>query len=426
MSTTLEAPIAEPLRRQGIRSLGGRQWVLVSLAVLVLLSLVRATTGATDLTSDGTIGAALSLSVPLLLAGLGGLFAERVGVVNIGLEGMMILGTWFGAYGGWQWGPWRGVLLGILGGALGGLLHAIVTVTFGVDHIISGVSINLLGAGLARYLSGVTFTGHSGGGATQSPPGKGAISTFDLPVLSGGWGSPDLLGSLEKHHWFLVSDIAGVLRGLTAGVSWLTLIAILLVPATYLFFWRTKPGLRMRSVGESPQAAESLGVPVYTMKYIGVIISGALAGLAGSFLVIVGANYYQEGQTGGRGFIGLAAMIFGNWRPGGLAAGAALFGYADGLQLRDKSAVHGILLFVGLLVALMAVRALVRRQRLQALVCLVVAAAFTLWFSLSSVVPPGIVGFTPHITTLLVLALASQRLRPPAADGVPYRKGGAG
>ena len=426
MSTTLEASVAEPLRRQGIRGLAGRQWLLMSVGVVVLLSFVRVTTGATDLTSDGTIGAALRLAVPIGLAGLGGLFAERVGVVNIGLEGMMILGTWFGAYGGWQWGPWRGVAFGILGGALGGLLHAVMTVTFGVDHIISGVSINLLAAGLTRYLSGVIFTGHEGGGATQSPPGKGAISTFDVPVLSGGWNGPDVLGSLESHHWFLVSDVAGVLRGLSAGVSWLTLVAVLLVPASYLFFWRTKLGLRMRSVGESPLAAESLGVPVYTMKYIGVVVSGALAGLAGSFLVIVGANYYRENQTGGRGFIGLAAMIFGNWRPGGLAAGASLFGYADGLQLREKSAVHALLLFVALLVAVMAVRAALRRQLVQAIVCAVVAVAFASWFSLSSVVPPGIVGFTPHITTLLVLALASQRLRPPAADGVPYRKGGAG
>jgi simple sugar transport system permease protein len=426
MSTTLEAPIAEPLRRQGLRGLRGQQWLLVSAAILVLLSFVRATTGATDLTSDGTIGAALRLAVPIGLAGLGGLFAERVGVVNIGLEGMMILGTWFGAYGGYHWGPWRGVLFGMLGGALGGLLHAIVTVTFGVDHIISGVSINLLGAGLTRYLSGVAFANLPGGGVTQSPPIKGAIGSFDVPLLAGGWGGPDLLGSLERHHWFLVSDVAGVLRGLTVGVSWLTLVAVLLVPATYLFFWRTKLGLRMRSVGESPLAAESLGVPVYTMKYIGVVVSGALAGLAGSFLVLVGANYYREGQTGGRGFIGLAAMIFGNWRPGGLAAGASLFGYADGLQLREKSAVHALLLFVALLVAALAIRALLRRQVVQALIAAAIAVLFALWFALSSVVPSGIVAFTPHITTLLVLALASQRLRPPAADGVPYRRGEAG
>jgi simple sugar transport system permease protein len=119
-------------------------------------------------------------------------------------------------------------------------------------------------------------------------------------------------------------------------------------------------------------------------------------------------------------------MIFGNWRPGGLAAGASLFGYADGLQLRDKSAVHALLLFVGLLLALLAARALWRRQSGQAIASLVFAVLFLVWFGASSVVPPGIVSFTPHITTLLVLALASQRLRPPAADGIPYRKGEAG
>jgi ABC-type uncharacterized transport system permease subunit len=423
MTTTLEAPLAEPLRHQGLRRLGGSQWLTITVVIVILLSFVRATTNATDLTSAGTIGAALRLAVPIGLAGLGGLFAERVGVVNIGLEGMMILGTWFSAYGGYHWGPWRGVAFGILGGALGGLLHAIVTVTFGVDHIISGVSINLLGAGLARYLSGVAFANTPGGGATQSPDIKGSVATFNVPFLSSG---TDVLGKLESHHWFLLSDLAGILRGLTLGVSWLTVVAVLLVPATYLFFWRTKLGLRMRSVGESPLAAESLGVPVYTMKYIGVIVSGAFAGLAGSFLVIVGANYYRENQTGGRGFIGLATMIFGNWRPGGLAGGAALFGYADGLQLRQKSAVHGLLLFVALLLALMALRALWRRELVQAGLSAVFALLFVIWFVGSKVVPSGIVGATPYITTLLVLALASQRLRPPAADGVPYRKGGAG
>ena len=166
-------------------------------------------------------------------------------------------------------------------------------------------------------------------------------------------------------------------------------------------------------------AAESLGVPVYTMKYIGVVISGALAGLAGSSLVIVGSNYYRENQTGGRGFIGLAAMIFGNWRPGGLAAGAALFGYADGLQLREKSAVHGLLLFVALLLLLVGLRALWRRQMLSAVLSFGAGALFAVWFAASNVVPSGFVVATPYITTLLVLALASQRLRPPAADGRP-------
>ena len=121
--------------------------------MFAVLAFVRAVTGANDLTSSGTFGAALRLAVPIGLAALGGLYAERAGVVNIGLEGMMILGTWFGAWAGWQWGPWAGVVAGIIGGALGGGLHALATVTFGVDHIVSGVAINILGLGITRYLA---------------------------------------------------------------------------------------------------------------------------------------------------------------------------------------------------------------------------------------------------------------------------------
>ena len=154
---------------------------------------------------------------------------------------------------------------------------------------------------------------------------------LSLPLLSSG---PDLLGDLEQQHWFLISDAAGLLRGLTSGVSILTLLAVLLVPVVLLVLWRTAFGLRLRSCGENPVAADSLGVPVYRFKYIAVIISGALAGLGGVFLVDF-ADIYREGQTGGRGFIGLAALIFGNWRPGGLAVGAGLFGYSDALLLRS-------------------------------------------------------------------------------------------
>jgi general nucleoside transport system permease protein len=263
---------------------------------------------------------------------------------------MMVLGTWFGAWAGWQYGPWWGVALGVLGGALGGLIHAIATVTFGVDHIISGVAINILATGVARYLSVITYDQASGGGASQSPAIKGGIDEVNLPVLAGGdlfgWKSPDLFGWIERRRWFLISDIGGLLRGFTGELSWLTLLAVALVPLSFWFLWRTRLGLRLRSVGEHPAAAESLGVRVYSMKYLGVITSGAFAGLAGAFLVIEFAGIYREGQTGGRGFIGLATMIFGNWRPAGVAAGAGLFGFADALQLRNDATVHAMLLAV--------------------------------------------------------------------------------
>jgi len=419
MSTQVapQAPTGERARR----SLpGGRQRLLLgALGLLLLLSLVRIVSGADDITSSGTVGAALRLAVPIGLAGLGGLWAERSGVVNIGLEGMLILGTWFGAYAGYQYGPWVGIAAGVLAGALGGLLHALATVTFGVDHVVSGVAINLLGAGTAQYLSTVAYGDGSipGAGPTQSAL-VDPVPLVSLPVLSDG---PDLLGRLERTHLPVLGDLAGVLRGLTADVSLITVLAVLLVPISVAVLWHTAFGLRLRSVGENPVAAESLGVPVYRLKYIAVVISGALAGLGGAALVT--GSIYREGQTAGRGFIGLAAVIFGNWRPGGLAAGAALFGYADALQLRAGSAVRALLLFVALLLVVVAVRQALRRRIPLAVAGVVLALAFFLWYLAVDAVPSQLVGFTPHLVTLLVLAVASQRLRPPAADGQPYRRG---
>ncbi|MDQ6875197.1 MAG: ABC transporter permease [Actinomycetota bacterium] len=394
--------------------------VLLLLAgLLVLLAAVRAFTGANDVTSSGTVRAALQTAVPIAMAGLGGLWAERAGVVNIGLEGMMILGTWAGAWAGYQWGPWTGVLVGVLGGALGGLLHAVATVTFGVDHIVSGVAINLLAPGVARYLAVIAFTGTTGGGPTQSPQVH-EIATVSVPGLS------QWLGTLEQHHWFLLSDLAGILRGLCTGLSLLTIVAVLLVPLSFYLLWRTAFGLRLRACGENPIAAESLGVNVYRMKYAAVIASGAFAGLGGVFLSEVASSIYREGQTGGRGFIGLAAMIFGNWRPGGLAAGATLFGYSDALQLRQSGAVHALLLFVGLLLLALAVRNLLRRRWIGAALGAAIGVGFLLWFALSDSVPDQFVSATPYVTTLVVLAVAAQRLRMPAADGIPYRRGQGG
>jgi ABC-type uncharacterized transport system permease subunit len=451
MSTVAEkTPAATAQRRAGLSRI-----LLLAAGLLVLLSVARLLTDAHDITSSGTVSATLRLAIPIGLAALGGLWAERAGVVNIGLEGMMILGTWCGAWAGYQWGPWTGVAVGILGGALGGLVHAIATVTFGVDHIVSGVAINILGLGLTQFLAGLVFnTGAAkalGGGERQSPPVK-PIGGMDLPVLAGGkvfgWQSPDALGRLEKQHWLLVSDLAGILRGLTAGISLLTLIAIALIPVSYFVLWRTPFGLRIRSCGEDPYAAESLGVRVYRMKYAAVIISGACAGLAGAFIVVT-SSVYQDGQTGGRGYIGLAAMIFGNWRPGGLSAGALLFGYTDAMNLRSGGeSVHALLLFVAVILVGLAVwqwtrgnalrreiagqelagpgeRRAMRGRYLAAGLSLVVAAALGVWFWRSDVVSGELVYFTPHLTTLLVLSMASQRLRMPAADGLIYRRGEA-
>jgi len=397
-----------------------RRALWLALGGLVIFSAVRAISGEEALTSSSTMSAALLLAVPIGLAALGGLYSERAGVVNIGLEGMMILGTWGAGFAGYQWGWLAALVGGVVFGALGGLLHAVATVTFGVDHVVSGVAINILAAGVVRFLSEVLYADNeAGGGVTQSPAVSSDPPSLSLPVLSSG---PDLLGDLEQKHWFLISDLAGVLRGVTSGVAVVTVLAVLLIPATYLLLWRTAFGLRLRSCGENPAAADSLGVPVYRLKYIAVIISGSLAGLGGVFLVFI-AGIYREGQTNGRGYIGLATLIFGNWRPGGLAAGAGLFGFADALQLRSRTAVVALLLLVAVLLAGVAIWQAMRRKALQAVLAAAVAGAALIGFLTLDELPPGIVSFTPHLTTLLVLSLASQRLRMPKADGLVYRRG---
>lgn len=397
-------------------------WILLIVAAgLIALSAVRAITGAQDLTSAGQISAALSLAVPIGLAGLGGLWSERAGVVNIGLEGMMILGTFFGAWAGWQTSPWIGILAGIVGGMFGGLLHALATVTFGVDHIISGIAINILAVGITTYFAKLWFNSGEaaakGGSPKQSPPAD-EITSVTIPGLS------DWLADIEKHHWFLISDIAGILGGLVTNLSVVTILAVVLVIGTFFVLWKTSFGLRLRSCGENPIAAESLGVNVYKYKYIAVIVSGGLAGLGGAFLSLVTSHIYNEGQTGGRGYIGLAAMIFGNWRPGGLAMGAGLFGFADALQLRSGGeSVHALLLLLfAVLVAIAAWKAYQKRW-ITSSIAVVIGVGVFIWYLGTDTVPVEFVSATPYVVTLLVLSLSAQRLRMPKADGMRYRKG---
>ena len=279
------------------------------------------------------------------------------------------------------------------------------------------MALNILGPGVARFLSSLLFTGEQGGGVTQSPQ-VSQPDTFTVPVLSDG------LRSLENQQVFGISDAAGILGGLVTNVSWVTVLAIALIPVSIYLLWRTKFGLRLRSCGENPYAAESLGVNVYLYKYLGVVISGGLAGLAGAFLSLVATNIYREGQTGGRGFIGLAAMIFGNWRPGGLAVGAGLFGFTDALQLRQgEVSVHALFLALAIALAAFGIWLLVRGTRVTGIVALLLAAGSLAVFVLTDTVPQQFTTATPYVTTLLVLALASQRLRMPAADGLIYRKG---
>ena len=205
------------------------------------------------------------------------------------------------------------------------------------------MAITILAAGVARYLSLAGVRRRAGRRRQPVAVGAATCRGCRCPAST-------RCGGLERKQWFLVSDLAGIVRGALTDVSVLTIIAVALVPLTFWVLWRTAFGLRLRSVGEDPHAAESLGVNVYRYKYYGVVISGAIAGLGGAFLSMVASSIYREGQTGGRGYIGLAAMIFGNWRPGGLAAGALLFGYTDALQLRrGAESIHALLLLIAAL-----------------------------------------------------------------------------
>ena len=396
-----------------------RYWFFIALGGIAVVSLVRIVTDTNDISSAGTIRAAIIATCPILMAGLGGLWAERAGVVNIGLEGQMILGTWGAAYFTYSYGPWVGVIGAALLGAIGGLLHAIATITFGVDHIVSGVAINLIGAGATTFLAEAVFPNLTGGGPRQLV-GLDTPARITIPGLS------DAAIELAGKHWFVVSDIAAFVAALTTGLSTLSIVVFALVALSAIILWRTSFGLRLRSCGENPQAAETLGINVIRYKYIAVLVSGALAGIGGGFLALVSSSGFNVGQTGGRGYIGLAAMIFGNWRPGSLITGAVMFGYTDSLRLRDTHAVHALLLLIALALLVFSVVRFVRGQRRGAWALGIVGVALLAWFASTDSVPRDFTSMTPYVTTLLVLALGAQRLRMPAADGKIYRKGSAG
>jgi simple sugar transport system permease protein len=305
------------------------------------------------------LASAIRLTVPILLTALGAVYTERGGVFNIGLEGTMIMGTFFGAAathfasqalgGGPTWlAPTTGMLAAMVAGMLFSLIHAVMSVTFRVDQLISGVALNMLAVGLARFLNILLFNV-----STQSPGIRGFAPT-SIPWLR---------------------DIPG-LAPVATGISPVIPAAIVLVVVGHWVLVRTVFGLRLRAVGEHPRAADTLGINVYRLRYAGVLISGALAGLAGGYLSIEQGRGYLEGMTQGRGFIALAAMIFGNWWPLGALGASALFGYFDALSLR------------------------------------VVGTA----------IPYQFITVLPHIATIVILTGFVRRATPPAADGIPYAK----
>src|SRR5262245_55981475 len=253
------------------------------------------------------IGIAFTYFTIIYLTGIGGLFSERSGIVNIGLEGLMIIGTVTGSWGASEWGPFWGLVIGLACGALFDLVHAVATITFRVDQIVSGVVINLVAVGLARFLSQRFF-----GQATQSDPGQPHFGLVNVPLLSHlPWGLGRAFEELSPVVFF----------------------AFLVVLPVWYSLYRTRWGLRLRSCGENPEATRSLGVRVAPYRYEGVMLSGAFAGLSGAFLSVEVVNNWREGQTLGLGFIALAALILSNWSPIRLMGAAFLFGFAQGIAL---------------------------------------------------------------------------------------------
>ncbi|MBF4561227.1 ABC transporter permease [Agreia pratensis] len=385
--------------------------VLTASAAAAGLIIVQIIPAGHELTAPGNVQATLILGSPILLAGLGALWAERSGIVNIGLEGMMTLGTWGAAFGALMSGsPIVGLLFGFVLGALGGLLHAVMTVTFEIDHIVSGVAINLLAPGLVKFLSSITFATMSGGGATQSPPVP-LLPLIQLPIS-------DVFGGLAESGWPVLAPLADLLIGAFGEISSGVLLTAAVFVLTVTVLWRTPFGLRLRFSGESPAAALAVGLRVRALRYGAVIVSGGLAGLGGAILVLVSTGLYRDGQTAGRGYLGLAAMVFGNWLPGGTAIGSYLFGFTDALQLRGGGeAIRALLFIVAIGLALLTiVRA--RKVGLVATAGLAVAAA-----SLAAVgillpaVPAQLAYVAPYVTVLVALVIASQRVRPPQAVG---------
>ena len=414
MATDIKKEVKAPSKVKSLFKSPARITLMIA-GLFFILALVESLTGATDISSPGTSGATLRFAIPRLMAGLGGLWAERAGVINIGLEGMMIVGTWTAAWFGYLHGPLMGFVAAAIFGLASGFFHAILTVKIGIDQAVSGLAINLIAAGGARYLSGVFFP-PVGGDRTVSPP-VDSFPTFTIPVIA------PILESIDAQNIFFISNLAGILHGLTKDVSLVTIALLLLVPLTSWILWRSKFGLRMRFSGENPMAAESLGINVYRIRYIAISVSGMLASLGGAYLALVASSVYREGQTAGRGFIGLATVIFGNWKPGGVFAGSILFGFTDALRVRQSESVMSLIMVAGIVALVLSIFYSINRRWKPGLIS--GSLALLAWWihQRVDVIPQEFVTVFPNFATLIVLTFLAQRLTPPAMAGMPYRRG---
>jgi len=263
--------------------------------------------GLIDIINVGLFAATLRMATPIAYGALGGIFSERSGVVNIGLEGMMLTGAFTGVTVSYFIGnPWLGVLAAILAGGLLGLLHGVITVKFAGNQIVSGTGINIFALGFTAYMSQTIWGSRGASDSVQGLPDISIPLLKDIPVI----------GEIIGTHTPLVY------------------VVLIITVVSFIVLFKTPFGLRIRAVGERPEAADTAGIDVYRTKYICLIISGMLAGLGGAFLSLGQLSLFTYGMTGGRGFIALAAMIFGKWMPFGAFGASVMFGFADALQMR--------------------------------------------------------------------------------------------
>ncbi|MBS3970870.1 MAG: ABC transporter permease [Clostridia bacterium] len=293
----------------------------------------------------------LRTATPILLAAIGLVFMERSGVVNIGVEGMMLVGTLFAVVGSFYFGnAWLGAITAMLATGLMGLLFAFLVVTVRANQVVVGIAINILGLGLTTSLARIVF------GVNLAPPKIDTFKIVSIPFLS----DIPILGPILFNQMLLVY------------------FALLLVPITHYMLFKTTIGLKIRAVGEHPKAADTVGINVFKVRYASIIGGSLLAGLAGAYLSLGLLSFFSEGMVAGRGFIALAAVIFGKWTPFGTLGAALLFGLGDAIQIRMQA--------------------------------------------MGSTVPYQFLLMLPYLLTVVALAGFVGKSSPPAASGLPYTK----
>lgn len=336
---------------QFFRGFQGKATIIlgISFGVFVIALMIWATAGEQfNLTS--MLVSTVARSTPIALGALSGILCERAGVVNIGIEGMLLGGAFTGVVFGSLIGGWVGLLAATVVGGMLALLLAVLAINFRVDQIIIGVVINLLILSLTSFLTAQLLV--------ERPEWNDApiFPAIKIPIL----GDIPILGPVLFNQTIMVYSM------------------YVLIVLTTWFLFRTRWGLRTRAVGENPRAADSLGVSVFKTRYLAVVYGGMVGGFAGAWFTLGTVGRFDEGMTGGRGFIGLAAMIFGAWNPIGAFAAALIFGFSDSLQ-----------------------------QKLALI---------------ETPIPGEFLAMAPYLVTIIVVAGLVGRVRPPAADGIPYEK----